>query len=82
MQDLLAKAKNESFNDLIKESIRSEPDHVTSKVLDTSSDEKEDLPFQENPISNKIRISQTNKVTHFDILFKKIKLLVFIILKK
>jgi hypothetical protein len=59
MQDLLTKAKNESINNLIRNSIRSEPDHVASKVIDTSSDEKEDLPFQENPITNNIRISQT-----------------------
>lgn len=59
MQDLLTKAKNESINNLIRNSIRSEPDHVASKVIDTSSDEKEDLPFQENPVTNNIRISQT-----------------------
>jgi hypothetical protein len=59
MQDLLTKAKNESIHNLIRNSIRSEPDHVASKVIDASSDEKEDLPFQENPITNNIRISQT-----------------------
>ena len=51
--------EEESFSEYIFNSIRSEPDHVASKVIDTSSDEKEDLPFQENPITNNIRISQT-----------------------